>query len=81
MKTERRHNNLLAYGLVTVILLWFLLVLSGCAPKHSHKHFHQPKYTISDHVRQGRPTVRQTWWKSWWSWKPVHHRKSTPLDP
>lgn len=80
--SHHRHiNRLLAYAMLVVILFWLVLAMAGCAPKNSHKHFHKPKYSVTDNARNGRPSVRQTWWKSWWIWTPFNEKKPTPLDP
>jgi hypothetical protein len=38
----------------------------------SNTHFARPKYDLgtSSKPTPGKPSVRQTWWKSLWFWQP-----------
>lgn len=56
-----------------LLALLLALTMNGCAaPRDSQKHFARPKYEVTTTKRAvgGKPSVRQTWWKSLWFWQP-----------
>lgn len=57
-----------------ILALMITCNLVACAaPLDSNKHFARPKYGMNtkDKATQGKPSVRQTWWKSLWFWQPT----------
>lgn len=67
-----------------VLALLLSLALPGCAaPRDSQKHFARPKYEVSTSNRTvpGKPSVRQTWWKSLWFWQPRNTKYKPEQKP
>lgn len=65
----------------------YLLIIALCAactaPRDSAAHFARPKYDVSTSTRPvpGKPSVRQTWWKSLWFWQRQHTKYKPEQKP
>ena len=58
--------------LTSIMALLITCSLVACAaPMDSNTRFARPKYDIGTSTKPtpGKPSVRQTWWKSLWFWE------------
>jgi hypothetical protein len=71
---ERLMVRMALVALVTSIMALLLTcsLVACAAPMDSNTHFARPKYDLgtSSKPTPGKPSVRQTWWKSLWFWQP-----------
>ena len=72
-KRERLMVRMALVALLTSIMaLLITCSLVACAaPMDSNTRFARPKYDIGTSTKPtpGKPSVRQTWWKSLWFWE------------
>jgi hypothetical protein len=70
---ERLMMRMALVALLTSIMaLLITCSLVACAaPMDSNTRFARPKYDIGTSTKPtpGKPSVRQTWWKSLWFWE------------
>jgi hypothetical protein len=78
MTTRAERERLMTRMAVVALLTSIMALLITCslvacaAPLDSNTHFARPKYEMSHRTKPtpGKPSVRQTWWKSLWFWQP-----------
>ena len=85
--TERERLMLrmaLVALLTSIMALLITCTLVACAaPMDSNTRFARPKYDIGTSTKPtpGKPSVRQTWWKSLWFWEQETTKRKPEQKP